>query len=209
MEMPRETSQKIEVFFENIDKLTKTHKILICVGTFVLIVGGFFYFSYLPKAKKIRAYKIEYKTLAKDLLIAKKNARELGKYRALLEDKKTEFSIVKKALPEKKEIPSLISGISKAGLDAGLEFILFQPKPERKKDFYAEIPISIKVNGGFHNLAVFFDKVSRLPRIVNIEDINISVGKGSGEVTLSTSCQAVTYQFIDKKIVTKKQKKRT
>jgi len=196
MEMPRETSQKIEAFFENIDKLTETHKNLICVGTFVLIVGGFFYFSYLPKTKKIKAYKMEYKTLSNDLRIARKNARELGKYRVLLGYKKTEFSIVKKALPEKKEIPSLISGISKAGLDAGLEFILFQPKLERKKDFYAEIPISIKVNGDFHNLAVFFDKVSRLSRVVNIEDINISVPRGSGEVILSTSCQAVTYQFI-------------
>ena len=210
MEMPWETSQKIEAFFEKFDKLTKTDKILICFGTFILIVGGFFCFSYLPKAKKIKVYKVGYETLVNNLGIAKKNARKLGKYVVLLEDRKAEFSIVKKALPEKKEIPSLISGISEAGLTSGLDFILFQPESERKKDFYAEIPISIKVTGGFHNLVLFFDKVSRLPRIVNVEDINISVaGGGSGEVILNTSCQAVTYQFIDKTVVTRKQKKRT
>ena len=210
MEMPWETSQKIEAFFEKFDKLTKTDKILICFGTFILIVGGFFCFSYLPKAKKIKVYKVGYETLVNNLGIAKKNARKLGKYVVLLEDRKAEFSIVKKALPEKKEIPSLISGISEAGLTSGLDFILFQPESERKKDFYAEIPISIKVTGGFHNLVLFFDKVSRLPRIVNVEDINISVaGGGFGEVVLNTSCQAVTYQFIDKKVVTRKQKKRT
>jgi len=76
-----------------------------------------------------------------------------------------------KALPDKKEIPSLLTSISEAGKEAGLEFLLFQPISEINKDFYAEIPVSIKVAGNYHNVGLFFDNVSRLFRIVNIKDI--------------------------------------
>ncbi len=100
-----------------------------------------------------------------------------------------------KALPDKKEIPSLLTNITESGKDAGLEFLLFQPKPEINKDFYAEIPVSIKVAGNYHNVGLFFDKVSRLSRIVNIKDIVMATtreGKG-----LNTSCTAVTYRFVE------------
>jgi type IV pilus assembly protein PilO len=114
------------------------------------------------------------------------------------------FKLVMKSLPEKEEIPSLLSNISLSGQDAGLEFVLFQPKKEVKKDFYAEIPVSIKVTGNYHNVAVFFDKVARLPRVVNIRNITMSPAKGKER--LSTGCTAVTYKFIDKPKKKKKKK---
>ena len=203
-----DSSKIANKFFEKIEKLTDAQKIIICVSTFILIVGGFFYFSYMPKYKEIKTYKAQYKKLASDLVVAKKNAKELNKYRALLEEKKAEFNIVRRALPEKKEIPSLISGVSRAGLDAGLDFILFKPNAEIKKEFYAEIPISIKVNGGFHNLAVFFDKTSRLPRIVNVDNIIVALGKADGKTALKISCKAITYKFIDKPNATGTNKKK-
>ena len=208
MKKTSDSLKTTDVFLEKIEKLTDTHKIIICVSTFIILIGGFFYFSYLSKYKEIKTYKAEYKKLANDLVTAKKNALELNKYRAQLEEKKIEFNIVRKALPEKKEIPSLISGISRAGLDAGLDFILFKPNPEIKKDFYAEIPISIKVNGGFHNLAVFFDKTSRLPRIVNIDNITVALGKTNGKTALKISCKAITYKFIDQPNATGTNKKK-
>ena len=108
-----------------------------------------------------------------------------------------DFKVAKKALPEKKEIPSLLTGISRAGKDVGLEFLLFQPAAEikDKKKFYAEIPVSIKVKGSFHNIVMFFDKVARLFRVVNITDIKMS-GKGGTRI-LDTSCKAITYRFIE------------
>jgi type IV pilus assembly protein PilO len=104
-----------------------------------------------------------------------------------------------RALPEKEEIPSLLAGISEAGKDAGLEFLLFQPKGESPKEFYAEIPVDINVSGSYHQVAVFFDKVANLPRIVNIRNIKMSPKnqKGSGTNDLTTVCQAVTYKFIE------------
>jgi type IV pilus assembly protein PilO len=102
-----------------------------------------------------------------------------------------------KKLPEKKEIPSLLSSISQSGRDAGLEFLLFEPRGEQTKEFYAEIPVSIIVEGNYHKTALFFDKVARLHRIVNIDDIKMIAAKESDE--LRTSCTAVTYRFVETK----------
>jgi type IV pilus assembly protein PilO len=100
-----------------------------------------------------------------------------------------------RALPEKEEIPTLLTGISKAGKDSGLNFVLFQPKPDVEKEFYAEIPVAMKVRGDYHGVATFFESVAGLNRIVNIRDITITPDKDSSN--LSTTCTAVTYKFIE------------
>jgi type IV pilus assembly protein PilO len=184
--------------FETIDKigkLSKLYRILLCSGVFVLLVGPFVYFSFLPKLSQIDALTKESDALETKLNIAKGKANQLKLYQEKLKNAEMEFKMVMKKLPEKKEIPSLLAGISQSGRDAGLEFILFQPMPERNKEFYAEIPVSITVNGNYHNVALFFDKVARLSRIVNIDDIKISAAQGSNDLT--TACTAVTYRFVE------------
>ena len=205
-----QVKQAIEKFFSKIEKLTKVQRLSICIITLFVIIGGFSYFSYWPKYKRIKAYRIESQQLEAKLVTAKKNAAKIDSFRRKIDKKKLEFKKVMRALPDKKEIPSLISSISKSGLDAGLKFPLFEPKPENVKGFYAEIPVSIKLIGTYHNVAVFFDKVSRLHRIVNIEDIKMSAGKSSkqSKSMLDISCRAVTYRFIDVKEQAKNQQKR-
>ncbi len=201
--------QSIEEFFGKIEKLTKVQRLSICVITLFVIIGGFSYFSYRPKYKRIKAYRSECKQLEAKLVKAKKNAADIDSFRKKIARKKAQFKIVMQALPEEKEIPSLISSISRSGLDAGLEFLLFQPQAEKSQGFYAEIPVSIKVTGTYHNVAVFFDKVSRLSRIVNIEDIKMSARRSKqSELKLNTSCKAVTYRFIDTKGKKKPKKKK-
>jgi type IV pilus assembly protein PilO len=129
-------------------------------------------------------------------------------------------------LPDEREIPGLLYAVAQAGKDAGINFILFEPKPVEKKPpdtkpaaakpggkkmadakdkaveekFYEEIPVKVAVVGGFHNTAVFFEKVARLPRIVNIEDIAMSEGKdmkGRGRY-INTACVIKTYMFLEK-----------
>jgi type IV pilus assembly protein PilO len=92
-----------------------------------------------------------------------------------------------------------LEAISKSGRHSGLEFLLFQPGPEILKGFYAEIPVKIDVIGGYHNLALFFDKVARLSRIVNISDLHVKGAKGSkgAEGDLQTSCVATTFRFVE------------
>ena len=192
-----------EPLFEKIEKLSKVQRILICSGIFLAIIGSFVYFSYFPKIKTHKILNKEIQNLEKKLTIARKNAKDLKKYQIKIKEAKGKFKEVMLSLPEKEEIPSLISAISASGQESGLEFLLFQPKGEKRKDFYAEIPVSIQVTGNFHNIVLFFDKVARLSRIVNIRDIKISGAKGKGKSKtsdsskLSTSCTAVTYKFIE------------
>jgi type IV pilus assembly protein PilO len=194
---------------DKIGKLSKLYRILLCLGVFVLLVGPFVYFSFLPKLSQIDSLGKQSSILEKNLITAQEKANQLKSYEQKLENAKLEFKIVTKKLPEKKEIPSLLSSISQSGRDAGLDFVLFQPLPERDKDFYAEIPVSITVKGNYHNVVLFFDKVARLSRIVNIDDIKMTAPTGRDELT--TSCTAVTYRFIEtptkKETTSKKQKK--
>ena len=186
----------IEPLFEKAGNISKLHRILICVATFIVITGSFVYFLYLPKFEKLNQLKSEHKNLENKLVSTKKKAAQLNKYREKMKIAEAQYKIAMKALPDKKEIPSLLTSISEAGKEAGLEFLLFQPISEINKDFYAEIPVSIKVAGNYHNVGLFFDNVSRLYRIVNIKNIVIATtrdGKG-----LNTSCTAVTYRFVDK-----------
>jgi type IV pilus assembly protein PilO len=189
---------------DKIGKLSKLYRILLCLGVFVLLVGPFLYFSFLPKLSQIDTLQKESSTLEKKLTTAQKKASQFKLYQEKLENAKLEFKIVTKKLPEKKEIPSLLANISQSARDAGLEILLFQPLAEQDKDFYAEIPVSITVNGNYQNVALFFDKVARLSRIVNIDNIRMSAAKGNDNLT--TSCTAITYRFIES--TPKKQTKR-
>ena len=185
----------IEPLFEKVGNISKVHRILICVATFIVITGSFVYFLYLPKFEKLAQLNSDYKNLENRLVSAKKKAAQLNKYREKMKIAEAKYKIAMKALPDKKEIPSLLTSISEAGKEAGLEFLLFQPISEINKDFYAEIPVSIKVAGNYHNVGLFFDNVSRLYRIVNIKDIVMAAPREGGE--LNTSCTAVTYRFVE------------
>ncbi|MBU0698712.1 MAG: type 4a pilus biogenesis protein PilO [Proteobacteria bacterium] len=185
---------------DKIGKLSKLYRILISLGVIVLFAGPLIYFSYLPKMQKIDELNKTVADLDQKLTQLKAKARQLKAVQKQFKAAENEFKVVMQALPEKKEIPNLLASISGSGMDAGLEFILFEPKGENSKDFYAEIPISIKVSGNYHNVAMFFDKVSRLSRIVNIDNISITGQKGAkGEDSLATSCTAITYRFVEKK----------
>lgn len=206
---PLESPIGADSFFAKIEKLSKIQRILIFSSVFVLIIAIFIFFLYKPKFAEISKLKKEAGALEKKLVVAKKNAANLEKFQKMMEEAEVQFKTAMQALPEKEEIPSLLTSISRSGQDVGLEFLEFTPKAEVRKEFYAEIPVSIKVNGGYHDLAIFFDKVARLSRIVNIKNINMGPGKDSQE--LNTKCMAVTYKFVEpapKKPVKKKKKKR-
>ena len=194
---------------EWVEARTKLQRVLIYASAIVLLVGSFTYFAYLPKHKEIGRLESEYKKLAEKLDKAKKTAKQLNYYRTKMKAAEAQFKIVMKALPEKEEIPALLSGISQAARDAGLDITKFQPNQEKAKEFYAEVPMTISVSGNYHNVAMFFDKISNLPRIVTIEAIKMLPDKESDK--LSTTSTAVTYKFIEpvkKKPSKKKNKKK-
>ncbi len=185
---------------EKIEELTKPQRIGIYVGVLVVLIGLSIYFLLYPKYQQIGRLDKQLVSAQQELAKAKKNAAELNDWRNRMKKKEAQYKQVMRALPEKEEIPSLLAGISQAGKDAGLEFLLFQPKPESPKDFYAEIPVDISVSGSYHQVVVFMDKVANLPRIVNIRNIKMapqSQSKSENNNALTTVCQAVTYKFIE------------
>jgi type IV pilus assembly protein PilO len=188
------TSKQLDALFDRVSELSKIQRILICVGVFAVIFVLFWFLSYWPRWQSIGKLDAEYKRLSADLARSKKNAQQLETLRKEFESKQRDFNLVMKSLPEKEEISSLLTGISQSGQQAGLDFLLFQPQGDVNKNFYAEIPVSIRVEGGYHSVAQFFDKVANLSRIVNIRNIQISRDKSGA---LVTSCEAVTYKFIE------------
>ena len=203
------TATGVDAFFAKIENLSKVQRILIFVGVFITIIAIFVFILYKPKMAEISKLNKQLKDLEQKLKVAKKNAADLEKFKKKMQEAEVQFKTAMKALPEKEEIPSLLTGISRSGQDAGLEFLLFEPKSEMRKEFYAEIPVAMQVTGGYHDLAVFFDKVARLPRIVNIR--NISMKRAKDTLSLNTSCTAVTYKFVEpapKDDSKKKKKKR-
>jgi type IV pilus assembly protein PilO len=190
-------SISMEPFFEKVEKISKIQRILIYVGAFVLLIGQFTYFSYLPKLKQIDQLTKDSESLSVQLVSARRQASQLQAWRDKEKQAAANFNIAKRALPQTKEIHSLLTGISESGQAAGLEFLLFKPENERPKQFYAEIPVSIKVTGRYHDLAAFFDKVSSLPRLVNIDNIQLTAPAKGKVDKLETSCTAITYRFIE------------
>ncbi|UCD31085.1 MAG: type 4a pilus biogenesis protein PilO [Desulfobacterales bacterium] len=180
---------------DKIGKLSRLYRILIFLGIFAILVGPFIWFIYLPKMEKIEALEKEQQALDSRLLRANAKKRQLRHLQNEMKKAQAEFKMVKKKLPEQKEIPTLLANVSRSGHEAGLEFLLFQPGPEQRKDFYAEIPVSVQVSGKYHDVALFFDKVSRLSRIVNID--NIRMGGFTTNSLLDTSCTAITYRFVE------------
>ena len=189
------TLKGADSFFAKIEQLSKVQRILIFSGVFIAIIAIFIFLLYKPKLAKISNLNNQLNTLEQKLVVAKKNAADLQEFQKKMQEAEVQFKTAMRALPEKEEIPSLLTSISRSGQDVGLEFLLFEPKAEVRKEFYAEIPVAMQVRGGYHDLAIFFDKVARLSRIVNIK--NIEMGRAKDSMDLNTSCTAVTYKFVE------------
>jgi type IV pilus assembly protein PilO len=187
----------LQPLFQKVEKLSKLQRILICVGVLILLVGPSVYFLFMPKHKEIGKLEGDLSKLEQELTIAKRKAAKLKEVEAQMAAAREKFEEAKKALPESEEIPTLLTNISHSGQDAALDFLLFQPKPEKPKGFYAEIPVSIQVAGSYHDFVNFAYKISELNRIVNLKDIRMTKTGKEEEDTLNVTCTAVTYKFLE------------
>lgn len=123
-------------------------------------------------------------------------AANLDAYKARLKEMETSFGAMLRQLPNKTEIPSLLVDIAQTGLASGLEEKLFQPSAQVNKDFYAEVPIKIRLTGSYHSIGTFVSGIAALPRIVTLHDIQIAPSKtGTDQLTLDVV--AKTYKYLD------------
>lgn len=181
--------------YEKIEGLSKLQRILILVGTWVVIIAIYVWFFYLPKSEVIDKLSKELADAEQKLVVAKQNAAQLDEFKAKMAAAQAAFNTAKGKLPEEKEIKTLLASVSQSGQDVGLEMLSFTPGAEVMRDFYAEIPVTVQVRGTYHNVAVFFDKVAGLPRIVNMKNVKMTPLKDSAKI--DTSCTAVTYKFVE------------
>ena len=175
-------------------------KVIITIFALVIIVPtvAFYFLFYTEKTKEIKGLESREASLFKEITEAKAIAAKLEEHLAEMEETKRLFAEASVLLPQKKEIPSLLTNISALGTNSGLNMATFSPGGERRKEFYAEIPVSIKVNGPYHNIGTFLFEVSKLDRIVSA--INISLGGGNmqrGEMLLGSSINLITYRFLE------------
>jgi type IV pilus assembly protein PilO len=124
-------------------------------------------------------------------------AVNLEVYKGQLKDIERSFGALLRQLPGKTEVPNLLVDISQTGLSAGLEEKLFQPQPEQKKDFYAELPIRIRLTGSYHQLGEFVSGIAALPRIVTLHDIDIKPDNKDAYDQLTLDLTAKTYRYLD------------
>ena len=124
-------------------------------------------------------------------------AVNLEVYQQQLKDIERSFGALLRQLPGKTEVPSLLVDISQTGLAAGLEEKLFQPENEVKKDFYAELPIKIRLTGSYHDFGEFVSGIAALPRIVTLHNIEIKTEKGAAYDQLTLDLTARTYRYLD------------
>jgi type IV pilus assembly protein PilO len=190
-------AEKINAFIDNkYAPLDKKIKIAVFVIACITPVVLFYFFSYSPSVKKIQGLKKEKSALVSEIAKAKKAASELEKTKKSIAETEALFKQTATLLPKTKEIPALLRNISDLGKGAGLDFISFRPGGEQPKDFYAEIPVDIVIKGPYHNVGYFLDQVSKLERIVSVNNINMGgANKVGSEMLLNSRCRLMTYRF--------------
>jgi len=175
-------------------------KIVIAIFVLIIIapVIAFYFLHFTAKTEEIKGLENKAVKLRKEIAGAKARAAKLDEHLAEMEETQRLFAEASVLLPQKKEIPALLTNISALGTNSGLNMARFSPRPERKKEFYAQIPVSLTIKGPYHNIGTFLYEVSKLDRIVSA--INISLGSPKmqrGEMLLSSSINLITYRFLD------------
>ena len=165
--------------------------LLVLVG----IVAAGFWFDWRIQIEQLDAARKKEQQLQTSFLDKQKQAVNLEAYRQQLATVEQEFGEMLKQLPNKSEMEALLTDINQAGLGRGLQFLLFKPAlQERRSEFYAELPITIKLTGNYHDMGAFASDVAQLPRIVTLNDLTMVAGK-DGQLTMDATAR--TYRYLD------------
>ncbi len=166
---------------------------LIAVVCIIVLALGYF-LDTQKQLESLERNRNEETKLKKDFETKQAKAANLDAYKTQMEEMKRSFGAMLRQLPSKTEVEDLLVDISQTGLASGIEFQLFKPEAERKIDFYAELPITMKMTGSYHEFGRFVSGIAALPRIVTLHNISISGEKGG---SLSMNVQAKTYRYLD------------
>jgi type IV pilus assembly protein PilO len=160
----------------------------------VLIIGMGWWFDWRSGMAELNTAKLKEGELRSAFTTKKTQAINLEAYKKQLADIDQAFGALLKQLPNKQEMDALITDVNQAGLGRGLQFELFRPEAETVAEFYAETPIKVKVTGGYHDIAAFVSDISKLSRIVTLQDIAMEPAKDG---VLNMDATVKTYRYLD------------
>lgn len=170
----------------------------------ILIIFISYWFDWQNQLEELDGHRAKENQLRQTFLDKKRQAINLEAYRKQLDDIEKSFGALLKQLPSKSEMDALLTDINQAGLGRGLQFELFKPAAsETLSEFYAELPIQVRISGGYHDFGAFATDISRLSRIVTLNDIGLTSGKDG---TITMNAVAKTFRYLDEEEVAKQRK---
>ncbi len=184
--------------FKNAGSLPVPVKLVLLGILFVIIVGLGYWFLWSPEIDAYDQAQAKEQELRQTFLAKKAQAVKIDAYRQQMIDIEKTFGALLKQLPDKSQMDGLLTDINQAGLGRGLEFELFKPGQEIVADFYAEMPIQIKIKGNYHDMGAFATDISKLSRIVTLNDLSIApMNKDAKDSVLVMEAVAKTYRYLD------------
>jgi type IV pilus assembly protein PilO len=196
--------------FNNAGSLPAAVKSVLLAIIFLIILALGYYFLWTDAFNSLDTARAKEQELRHVFLDKQAQAINLEGYKQQMVDIEKTFGALLKQLPDKSQMDGLLTDINQAGLGRGLEFELFKPGQETQAEFYAEMPISIKVLGTYHDLGAFATDISKLSRIVTLNDISVTSGKDakskSADTLLSMEATARTYRYLDADEIASKKK---
>ena len=198
--------------FKNMGGLPLPVKAVMLGFLATLIVAAGYWFLWRPALEGLAAATAKEVELKSVFVDKKRLAANLDTYKQQMVDIERTFGDLLRQLPDKSQMDALLTDINQAGLERGLEFELFKPGQESQRDFYAELPISIKVTGSYHDMGAFATDVSKLSRIVTLNDLIVvplakdAKDKDNKGSNLTMEATAVTYRYLDPGEISSKKK---
>jgi type IV pilus assembly protein PilO len=184
----------LESLLEPIVNASPAQKIALGTIAVAAIVGFAYFFMISPEQGKVAVLEAQNRGVQAELQQARTALTELMRFRRETADVERTLEATREKLPTEREIPPLYRTLSESAFQAGLEVAVFQPKEPKAQDYYTEIPIAMGVEGGYHQLGKFFEKVATIPRIVTISDLKV-VGMPKSRAVLHADLVVSTYVY--------------
>ena len=182
---------------EQLAKIPKAVRLGVVSGLLVAIAGGYWTMSYQPAQEQRAEFVVKSQELQRKLNNARSVANNVPGFEAEVAGLELDLHLALKQLPNRKQFEDLLQDISTAGKKVGVQIKSIDRQKEVRRDFYAEVPFKLEIEGSYHDLARFFEMVASLPRIVNVGAMNIKVDRESmTATTLQVTGMATTFRFL-------------
>src|SRR5688572_8785494 len=189
---------KLQVHLDKLARLPKGARMATLPAIMVIVFTIYGYVFFMPARQELAKAEQDRLQLQRKLSEVRAVAANEQAVRDEIAQLEKKLTIALRQLPDSKELPVLLTDVTSLGKNAGLDFKAFRPQQEIRRAFYAEVPIDIEFSGAFHDIAAFFDQIARLPRIINITDLEMRIGKENSSATmLAVEGKATTFRFVE------------